>query len=64
VVAVERKGRGISRFYGIVVDTASRVNIKSFIGEYIDQEAEIRKDKWTGYKGLNTMFPNLKNRET
>jgi hypothetical protein len=60
VVAVERKGRGISRFYGKVIDTASRANLKSFMGEYIDQEAEIRTDKWTGYKGLNTVFPNLK----
>ena len=28
--------------------------------DHIDQYASVRTDKWTGYKGLEKEFPNLK----
>ena len=59
VVAVERKGKGLSRMYGRVIETASKKNLKKFMAEHIAQEAQVRTDGWTGYKGLESDFPKL-----
>ncbi len=59
VVAVERKKRGISRFYGRVIETASKANLKGFMDDFIDKEAEVRTDKWSGYRGLDAHYKNL-----
>ena len=59
VVAVERKGKGVSRIYGRVVDTAARVHLKRFMLDHIDAGAEVRTDRWGGYKGLESEFPKL-----
>jgi hypothetical protein len=65
VVAVERKeiGRptpGISRMYGRVIETADKKNLKKFMSESIRKDAQVRTDGWTGYRGLEAEFPNLK----
>src|SRR5690606_22689027 len=44
VVAVERKGKGVSRIYGRVVETATRENLKRFMLDHIDAGAEVRTD--------------------
>jgi hypothetical protein len=59
VVAIERKGKGVSRMYGRVIETASRKNLKKFMKEQINSDADVRTDGWTGYKGLETEFPKL-----
>jgi hypothetical protein len=59
VVAVERKGKGVSRMYGRVIETASKKNLKQFMGEHIRADAQVRTDGWTGYKGLESEFPKL-----
>lgn len=59
VVAIERKGRGISRMYGRVIATASRKNLKKFMTDYINEDAKVRTDGWTGYKGLELDFPQI-----
>lgn len=59
VVAIEKNGRGVSRMYGRVIHTASRENLSGFMKDHISKEAEVRTDKWSGYKGLDTHFPHL-----
>lgn len=59
VVAIERKGKGVSRMYGRVIETASRKNLKKFMAEHIRGDAEVRTDGWTGYKGLELEFPKI-----
>lgn len=59
VVAIERKGKGVSRMYGRVIETASKKNLKKFMEDHIDTDANVRTDGWTGYKGLEEEFPNL-----
>lgn len=59
VVAIERKGKGVSRMYGRVIETASKKNLKKFMEDHINADANVRTDGWTGYKGLETEFPKL-----
>jgi len=60
VIAIEKDGRGVSRMYGRVIPTASRKNLSSFMKDHIAKDAQVRTDKWAGYKGLEKDFPNLK----
>lgn len=59
VVAVERKGRGVSRLYGRVVETAARKHLKQFMLDHIAADAEVRTDRWSGYNSLESEFPKL-----
>jgi hypothetical protein len=60
VFAVERKGKGISRFYGKVINKSSSEELGNFMISCIEKEAKIKTDLWTGYKPLVNEFPNLK----
>jgi hypothetical protein len=51
---------GVSRMYGRVIETADKKNLKKFMSENIHKDALIRTDGWTGYKGLEIEFPNLR----
>ncbi len=59
-VAIEKNGKGVSRMYGRVICTASRKNLKDFMQAHISPQAEVKTDKWSGYKGLEKEFPRLK----
>lgn len=59
VVAIEKQGKGVSRMYGRVIETAGRENLKGFMKDHIRSGADVRTDKWTGYKGLEQEFPNI-----
>ncbi len=59
VVAIEPKGKGVSRMYGRVIETASRKNLRQFMAEHIDAGADVRTDGWSGYQGLEAEFPRL-----
>ena len=59
VVAIERKGKGIARMDGRVIEGASKKNLKKFMTYHIAKEAQVRTDGWTGYKGLESGFPKL-----
>ena len=59
VVGIERGLGGVSRWYGRVIETASRVNIGGFMKDHIDKEAEVKTDCWSGYKGMEAHFPKL-----
>jgi hypothetical protein len=59
VFAVERKGKGISRLYGKVIEKASSKELGNFMKQIIDKNAEVKTDEWTGYKPLTADFPKL-----
>lgn len=60
VIAVERKGKGISRMYGRVINKSSAKELGKFMTDHIEKGAEIKTDLWTGYKPLAAKFKNLK----
>lgn len=56
VIAVEKKGKGVSRVYARVIDRASKAEILPFIRTHVSREAKIKTDKWSAYKGLSTEY--------
>lgn len=44
VFAIEKKGRGVSRVYGKVIEKSIAKEFTSFFGENISTEAEIKTD--------------------
>jgi len=60
VFAIEKKGKGVSRLYGKVIETADSQSLGTFMKETIDKDASIRTDGWTGYGPTKADFPNLK----
>lgn len=60
VIAIEKKDKGISRMYGKVIPTAAKEHLQPFMAAHIaPNAAQVRTDKWNGYKGLDSIFPNL-----
>lgn len=59
VVAIEKKNKGVSRFYAKVIDKANAKNLGTFMRENIQKEANIKTDEWTGYKPLDDEFENM-----
>ncbi len=60
VIAIEKKGKGVARMYGRVIETASKENLSGFMKDHISPDAQIRTDGWAGYKGMTEDFTNLK----
>lgn len=59
VFAIEKKGKGVSRLYGKVIEKASSKELGEFMRTTISSDANIKTDGWTGYKPLKKDFPNL-----
>ncbi len=59
VVAIEKKGKGVSRFYAKVIESASAKNLGCFMRQTISADARVKTDKWTGYTPLKADFENL-----
>jgi transposase-like protein len=59
VVAIEKKNKGVSRFYAKVIDKANAENLGTFMRENIQKDANIKTDEWTGYKPLDDEFENM-----
>jgi len=59
VVAIEKKKKGVSRFYAKVIDRANAENLGDFMRCAITKEAKITTDEWTGYKPLDKEFENM-----
>lgn len=59
VVAIEKKKKGVSRFYAKVIDKANSENLGGFMRTIIKKEATITTDEWTGYKPLGKEFKNM-----
>jgi ribosomal protein L37E len=60
IIAIEKKGKGISRMYARVVKKASKKDFKPFFEDHISKKAEIRTDGWSTYKSFKKDYPNLK----
>jgi predicted RNA-binding Zn-ribbon protein involved in translation (DUF1610 family) len=59
VFAIEKKGRGVSRLYGKVIEHSSAKELGDFMKASIESDAIIKADEWTGYKPLKKDFVNL-----
>ncbi|WP_339903367.1 IS1595 family transposase [uncultured Cyclobacterium sp.] len=59
VVSIERGSKGVARWYGRVVETASKVNLGGFMRDHIRSNAEVKNDYWSGYKGMEAHFPKM-----
>lgn len=57
-VAVEKKGKGASRIYAKVVESASKEQLWPLIAAHVSKDAHIKTDKWAVYKGLEKEYPN------
>lgn len=60
VVAIEKKNKGVSRFYAKVIDKADARSLGGFMRENIDSTARITTDQWTGYKPLDKEFEHIR----
>lgn len=58
-IAIEHKGKGVSRMYGKVITKADNHQLGAFMESCIDRKACIKTDKWTGYTPLKEKFVNL-----
>lgn len=59
VFAIEKKGRGVSRLYGKVIQHSSAKELGAFMKSTIELSADIKTDEWAGYKPLKKDFENL-----
>jgi len=50
VVGIEKVRGGVSRWYGRVIESASKVNLGSFMRDHIDTTALVKTDCWGGYR--------------
>ena len=59
VFAIEKKGRGVSRLYGKVIEKSSAKELGGFMKANIESDAKVKTDEWAGYKPLKKDFVNL-----
>jgi transposase-like protein len=59
VFGIEKRNKGVSRVYGKVIEGSNSKELGSFMREKIDREANIKVDKWNGYKPLKGEFKKL-----
>jgi len=59
VIAIEKRDKGISRMYGKVIEQADAKNLGNFMKAKINPQAQIKTDKWLGYRPLKSEFSNL-----
>lgn len=64
VMAIEYNDFGILRCYCKTIDGAGTKQLKPFIEDYIDNDAEIKTDKWRGYSPLKKDYPKLEQIES
>lgn len=59
VLAIQVDGFGIHRSYAQVIPNASSIELEAFFDKYIDQNASVKSDGWTGYSPLKKDYPGL-----
>jgi hypothetical protein len=59
VFAIEKKGKGVSRLYGKVIQNASSKELGGFMKATISKDAKIQTDGWRGYTPLKKHFLKL-----
>ena len=60
IVALEIVKGGMGRAYAENIKDASSASFKPFFEKYIDKDAEVVTDEWTGYMPLKSICKNLK----
>ena len=60
VFAIEKQNKGVSRFYGKVIEHSSAKELGNFMKSTISLEAKVKTDEWSGYTPLKKEFINLK----
>lgn len=58
VIAIEKRGKGVSRIYARQISRASKSEILPFMQTHIASSARLITDKWAAYKNIKTSFPN------
>lgn len=59
-IAIEKKGKGVSRIYTRQIEKASKKSLEAFLRDKTEETAQIRSDCWSAYKALSKEMPNLK----
>ena len=59
VIAIEKKGRGVSRMYGKVISASTSKELGDFMRKTISKESKIKTDQWVFYKPLKNDFPHI-----
>lgn len=59
VVGIEKKGKGVSRFYARVIEKADAKSLGAFMRDKISRQAHITTDQWNGYSPLDNEFTNM-----
>jgi hypothetical protein len=59
VIAIEKKGRGVSRMYGKVISASTSKELGNFMRETISKESAVKTDQWVSYKPLKKDFPHI-----
>ncbi len=60
VVALEKVKDGVGRAYAQIIESASSEEFKPFFTTYINKEANVITDEWTGYLPLKKEYKHLK----
>ena len=59
VVGIEKKGKGVSRFYSKRIEGSNSKELGAFFTDHIDKQANVRTDGWTGYLPLKKDYANM-----
>jgi hypothetical protein len=60
IIALEIAKGGFGRAYAATIKDASSTSFKPFFEKYIDKDAEIVTDEWTGYKPLKSTYKKMR----
>ena len=63
IIAIEKKGKGISRINAQYIDKYDKKNIQPFILNKIDHRATIKTNAWSTYQAMSKEMPNLKSKK-
>jgi len=60
IIALEIVSGGFGRAYATVIKDASSDSFKPFFEKYIDKDADVVTDEWTGYKPLKLIYKKMR----
>jgi ribosomal protein L37E len=60
IIALEIVKGEFGRAYSAIIKDGSSASFKSFFEKYIDKDADVITDEWTGYMPLKSSYKNLK----
>jgi hypothetical protein len=60
IIAIEKKGKGISRICAQQIFKSNKQNIRPFLSNKIDSKAAIKTNAWSTYRAISKEITNLK----